>query len=211
MYLFSAYCCPGTLRGAGHANMTEIHRFTVPQGMLNNLRESLYIFFSYVVDKENYGFFLPFSSKIYQIFVECIDWDLAVLLSSNCRFVFCLWCVISLDFKFDLGNHAIFRNLWSKLLDSITFFLMKMLHLNKILHHNLREGSFPSFLWVVTSHLPCSLCSRGGKEAWKRKLFCASLFDCMWNVEWKWACLFLIFFFSMGYDVLVKTLTGKKN
>lgn len=83
-----------------------------------------------------------------------------------------------------------------------------MLYLNKILHYNLREDSFPSFLWVVTAHLPSSWCSPRGEGRWESELFFANLFDCMWNVDWKWACLFLIFF--MGYDVLVKTHTGKK-
>lgn len=68
-------------------------------------------------------------------------------------------------------------------------------------------------MWIVTLHLPFSLCSQRGKAGWESKLFFASLFDCMWNVEWKWACLFLIFFFfpCMGHDVLVKTHTRKKK
>lgn len=118
-----------------------------------------------------------------------------------------------------MGNNVIFffffRNLQSWALRQYKFYFLSyedsLLHLNKILHSNLRDGSFPSFLWVVTSHLPWSLCSQGGKGEWERKLFFASLFDCMWNVEWKWACLFLIFFSCMGYDVLVKTYTGKKK
>lgn len=51
-----------------------------------------------------------------------------------------------------------------------------MLHLNKILHDHLSEGSYPSFLWMVTPHLPCSLCSQGGEGEWGSELFFASLF-----------------------------------
>lgn len=65
---------------------------------------------------------------------------------------------------------------------------------------------------MVIPHLPFSPCSQGGEAGRESELFFASLFDCMWNVEWKWACLFLIFFFPcMGHDVLVKTHTRKKK
>lgn len=55
---------------------------------------------------------------------------------------------------------------------------------------------------------------KGARQDGRASYFFASLFDCMWNVEWKWACLFLIFFFffpCMGHDVIVKTHTRKKK
>lgn len=54
------------------------------------------------------------------------------------------------------------------------------------------------------------------KEGRQRAIF-ASLFDCMWNVEWKWACLFFIFFlyelwcFSDGPYWKKKLKTGNSN
>lgn len=82
-------------------------------------------------------------------------------LSDNCRLI-CLLSLINLDFKFDLDDNVILDIYKAELLDNVdfSFFVKKvylMLHGNKILHGNLREGSFPSFLWVVTSHLPLSV------------------------------------------------------
>ena len=51
-----------------------------------------------------------------------------------------------------------------------------MLHGNKILHGNLRESSFLSFLGVVTCHLPLSVCApkmvrEDGRESYFLQVF----------------------------------------
>lgn len=162
--------------------MTEI----IPQSLkdiLNN-SEVLCLFFSYLADKESCTFFEFFFLQNLLDFLECIArLRFSCPLSGNCRRIFCPSSLVNLDFKLDLGDNVILEIYKAELLDNISFifFLTKaclMLHGNKILHGNLRGGSFPSFLWVVTSHL-LSLCSQGGEGGWERELFFASLFDCM--------------------------------
>lgn len=86
-----------------------------------------------------------------------------------------------------------------------------MLRGNKTLHGNLRKGSFPSFLWVVMSHLPPfqSVLLRQWGRMGERTIFCKSFWlhvKCRMEMS---LSVFNFFFFYTGYDVLVKTHSGK--
>lgn len=155
--------------------------------------------------------FLP--PPIYQVFRIDSNWAVCPLSSNLSRLVFCSLSLINLDFKFDLGNNVIFfRNLQSWALRQYKFYFLSnedlKLHLNKIVHSNLREGSFPSFLWVVTSHLPWSLCSQGSMA--EKAIFCKPFWLHV-KCRMEMSLSVFNFFFCMGYDVLVKIYTGKKN
>ena len=134
--------------------------------------------------------------------------------SDNCRLI-CPLNLINLDFKFDLGDNVILDVYKAELLDNVdfSFFVKKvylMLYGNKILHGSLREGSSPSFLWLVTLIFPSqSVLPRWGGRMGEKTIFCKSFWL---HVKCRMEMSLSVFnFFSYtSYDVLLKTHTGNK-
>lgn len=95
--------------------------------IVDNSREALCLFFSFLGDKEKCKHFYFFSSRIFRIFLEHTDSNLVIhwvaiadLFSAHCY-------RINLDFKFDLGDNVILEIYKAELLDNIKFifFLLK--------------------------------------------------------------------------------------
>ena len=101
-------------------------------------------------------------------------------LSDNCRLI-CPLSLINLDFKFDLGDNVILDIYKAELLDNVDFsFFVKRYtwcYMEiKFCMVMLRESSFPSFLRVVTCHLPLLVCApkmvrEDGRESYFLQVF----------------------------------------